>query len=74
MANTQVSLPEEQVSLARAVELVDVLLETLQRSRDEIAFEDLWTEVKSTCQKCNVSVTVSKKRVNGRIALNCMGA
>ncbi|XP_041834348.1 zinc finger MYM-type protein 1-like [Melanotaenia boesemani] len=49
------------VDLAKAVELVDVLLETLQNYRDEDAFEKIWTEVKTTCQKCEISVTMAKK-------------
>lgn len=37
------------LDLARAVELVAVLLDTLQHCGDVDAFEELWTEVVSTC-------------------------
>ncbi|KAJ8416436.1 hypothetical protein AAFF_G00357240 [Aldrovandia affinis] len=50
------------VELAKAVDLVKALLDTLQEYRDEYFFGELWREVEDTARNCDVSVETVAKR------------
>ncbi|KAJ3582868.1 hypothetical protein NHX12_000159, partial [Muraenolepis orangiensis] len=48
-------LQSSSLDLARAVDLIEALQDTLVHYRDESSFGELWTEVLDIAQQCNIS-------------------
>lgn len=55
-------LQAPSLDLARAVELIHALQETLQDCRAGSFFDDLWQQTVETAKKCNVAVEAVEKR------------
>lgn len=56
------TLQSSSVDLARATDLIEALQDSLVKYRDESSFEQLWAEVLSVAQQCNISTERTSKR------------
>lgn len=55
-------LQSPSLDLARAVDLIEALQDTFEQYRDEVFFEELWTEVLDIAQQCNINTECVSKR------------
>lgn len=55
-------LQAPSLDLAKAVDLVEALQDTLQECRSDSSFDELWTDAVDTAKQCNVAVETVEKR------------
>ena len=64
-------LQSSSVDLARAIDLIEALQDSIVKYRDESSFDQLWAEVLSMAQRCNISTErMSKRQPKTSSALN----
>ncbi|KAG8013673.1 hypothetical protein GBF38_022153, partial [Nibea albiflora] len=64
-------LQSSSLDLARAIDLIEALQDLMLKCRDESSFDQLWTEVLSMAQQCNISTErMSKRQLKTSSALN----
>uniref|UniRef100_A0A667WWJ6 DUF4371 domain-containing protein n=1 Tax=Myripristis murdjan TaxID=586833 RepID=A0A667WWJ6_9TELE len=64
-------LQSPSLDLARAIDLIEALQDSVVKYRDESSFDQLWTEVLSMAQQCNISTErMSKRQLKTSSALN----
>lgn len=72
-------LRSQTVDLARAVDLVNALVETLKDHKQESFFDKLWDEALNICEQCDSATSVAKRqtmlssRLSGYCTLSTVG-